>query len=106
MCTVSLPSTTPISEQDVARATWLLARYAYKWKEIGQRLGFTGNELSNIEATPTLLAGAPASYLSAMLSSWEQWAPGDARGSTHYATLEALRIAVDKAGLGLTAREL
>ena len=41
-----------------------------------------------------------------MLSSWLQWAPGDARGSTDYATMEALRRAVNRAGLGVTAQEL
>ena len=50
--------------------------------------------------------GDPASYLSAMLSAWQQWAPGDARGSRDYATMEALSGAVDRAGLGLTAQEL
>ena len=64
------------------------------------------DELSVIEASPALLAGAPTSYLDTMLAEWQQWAPGDARGSTSYATLHALRSAVDKAGLGLTAQEL
>jgi len=41
-----------------------------------------------------------------MLARWIQWAPGDARGSRDYATLEALRTAVDQAGLGRTAHDL
>ena len=84
----------------------ILQRYAHKWEKIAQGLGFTPNELSIIKATPTLLAGAPTSYLDAMLADWQQWAPRDARGSTGYATLDALRAAVDRAGLGLTAQEL
>ena len=41
-----------------------------------------------------------------MLSKWLQWAPEDSRGSTEYATLGALRKAVDRAGLGKTAKTL
>ena len=81
-------------------------KYSYKWRDIGQGLGFTTHELSIIEATPTLLTSAPSSYLSSLLSSWQQWAPGDSRGSTGYANLDSLRRAVDSAGLGLTAQEL
>ena len=83
-----------------------LRPYSHKWRVIGEGLGFTHAELSTIEANPSLFLGAPASYLSAMLSVWLQWAPGDARGSRDYATMESLRRAVDKAGLGRTAQEL
>lgn len=76
------------------------------WKTIGIALGFTLPELYSIEAMPKLFNSAPTSYLDYMLSSWLEWAPGDARGSTTFATLDALRTAVDKAGLGLTAQEL
>ena len=95
-----------MSAKEVGRAYDLLQRYSHKWKMIGQGLGFTADELSLIEATPTLLVGAPRTYLMAMLSSWQQWAPGDHRGSTSFATLDSLRTAVDKAGLGFTALEL
>ena len=73
---------------------------------IGQGLGFAANELDNIYSKPKLLDDAPSSYLVEMLSQWGEWAPGDARGSTKYATLDSLRRAVDIAGLGLTAQEL
>ena len=33
-----------------------------------------------------------------MIDRWSHWAPSDARKSKDYATLEALRNAVDKAG--------
>ena len=95
-----------ISKQDFSRAQAILQHYAYKWERIAQGLGFKANELANIKAKPTLLADAPRSYLNAMLEEWQQWAPGDDRGSTCYATLDALRAAVSKAGLALTAQEL
>ena len=41
-----------------------------------------------------LLSDAPNSFLSQMLAAWLQWAPGDDRGSTCYATLEALKFAL------------
>ena len=95
-----------ISEQEFSRAHGILQRQSHKWKLIGQYLGFTADELSNIEARPALFNTAPGSYLDAMLSDWQQWAPGDCRGSTDYATLAFLKNAVNKAGLGRTAHEL
>ena len=53
-----------------------------------------------------LLVSGPFSYLHKMLSTWMQWAPGDARGSTEYANIRSLRRAVDFAGLGRLAKEL
>ena len=95
-----------ISKQEFSGAHGILKHHAHKWKLIGQGLGFTADELSIIEATPTLLTTAPRSYLDAMLSDWWQWAPGDCRGSTDYATLASLKSAVNSAGLGRTAHEL
>ena len=82
-----------------------LRRHASNWQDIGTGLRFTSSELKNVQSQPVLLNGAPYSYLWEMLSQWLQWAPGDARGSTEYATLEALKSAVDKAGLGRAAQE-
>ena len=90
-------------EQDLVGIWTVLSPYAYKWKVIGQGLGFTPSELSTIEATPMLLPGAPVSYL---LASWMQWAPGDARGSRDYATMHSLCTAVSKAGLGVVTQQL
>ena len=39
------------------------------------RLGFTPEELNNIQAKPLLMLKAPASWLSVMLAEWLQWAP-------------------------------
>ena len=41
-----------------------------------------------------------------MLNAWCQWAPGDARGSTSYATLEGLKAALVMCGLEITANDL
>ena len=89
--------------------TWMcetLGSYSDKWRDIAQGLCFTDQELHNIEGTSLLLSGAPFSYLRAMLSSWLQRAPGDVRGSTDYATRDALRRAVDSAGLGTVSEKL
>ena len=83
-----------------------LNEYASKWREIGTYLGFRPGELDVIQSKPLLLTGAPGSWLSQLLADWFQWAPGDGRGSTAYATLSALKTAVDRAGLGRTASEL
>ena len=104
--TASTSAAIQLSKQDLTSVTEKLAPYSYKWRKIGEGLCFTADELNNIEAKPNLNTEAPSSYLSAMLSDWWHWAPGDSRGSTSYATLESLRAAVDKAGLGRTAQSL
>ena len=38
-----------------------------------------------------------------MLSKWLEWAPNDNRGSASFATLRALKDALNKSGLGATA---
>jgi hypothetical protein len=48
----------------------------------------------------------PNSYLREMLSQWLQWAPGDGRGSTGFATRGSLRAALLKANLGQLAHQL
>lgn len=83
-----------------------LSQFSYRWRTIGEGLGFNSAELSTIEATPSLFHGGPTAYMSEMLSKWYQWAPGDARGSKNYATVDSLAMSVDKAGLGVTANEL
>ena len=58
-----------------------------------------------IEMRPMLLKEAPQSWLREMLSQWLQWAPGDRRGSTSFATKESLRTALFNANLGQVAQE-
>ena len=83
-----------------------LTKHSADWKMIGLYLGFTSGELKDIEARPFLQPGAPTSWLSAMLAQWLQWAPGDSRGSTSFATLKALKTALSEAYLGATAHDL
>ena len=105
MCS-PFPVADRISDEEFTRASKILKQYSHKWRTIGEGLGFKAIELDNIMSTPLLLFGAPISYLSTILSDWHQWTPGDHRGSSTYATLHSLRMALDKAGLGLTAQEL
>ena len=83
-----------------------LIKHSADWKMIGSYLGFSQGELSNIETRPNLIQGAPESWLSAMLAQWLQWAPGDRRGSTSFATLKDLKAALNHAFLGATAHDL
>jgi hypothetical protein len=62
--------------------------------------------MDNIQSCPRLFMEAPESYLGEMLSQWLQWAPGDGRGSTGYASKESLRAALIKANLGQLAHQL
>ena len=71
-----------------------LIGHSAKWRDIGTALGFLPRELEEIEARPLLLSGAPRSFLRVILAEWLQWAPGDSRGSTNFATLEGLKVAV------------
>ena len=104
--TMEKRSTDSYDDCDHPRLYEKLKEHSSKWKEVGTLLGFRPGELNNIEAKPLLLRGAPKSWLYEMLEEWLQWAPGDARGSTDFATLSGLREALDKAGLGATAQSL
>ena len=83
-----------------------LSQHAAKWREIGGKLHFTQGELNNIQINVVLSTGSPGSWLSAMLSQWLQWAPGDARGSANFATLETLKDALRQTNLGAAAHDL
>ena len=83
-----------------------LEKHASKWKEIGVHLGFLPSELSYIESRPTLIHGAPVSFLGVLLEELIQWAPGDSRGSTDFATVESLKTALNDAGLRAAAQDL
>ena len=76
-----------------------LAEHSSKWWEVGVHLGFRPSELDDINSRPLLLSNAPKSWCSVMLAEWLQWAPGDKRKSSNFATLEGLKDALDKAGL-------
>ena len=61
--------------------------------------------MDNIQGHPLLLQRAPNSWLGEMLTQWLQWAPGDRRGSTGFATKNSLRAALLKANLGQLAQQ-
>ena len=104
----SVPRTllTRLSDNHHSSLLQQLTNHAAIWREIGTHLGFHPGELANIETCPNLMQSAPVSWLSAMLSQWLQWAPGDSQRSTNFATLEDLKIALNQTGLGVTAHDL
>ena len=83
-----------------------LTKHAAVWREIGTYLGFTQGQLDNIQANQFLATNSPVSWFSSMLAQWLQWAPGESRGSTNFATLGDLKAALSQAGLGATAHDL
>ena len=100
-------SSTRLNEKDHhVKLIGQLGLYADKWRQIGTHLGFQQGELNTIQSNPMLLTQGPHGFLNEMLSKWYQWAPGDARGSEDFATLEALKHAVSQAGLGKAATDL
>ena len=81
-----------------------LIKHAAAWREIGTCLGFIQGQLDNIQTIQS--PNVPVRWLSIMLAQWLQWAPGDGRGSTSFATLDELKSALRKAGFGATAHDL
>lgn len=80
--------------------------HAAYWRDIGKELGFKEGEMNNVQSNQMLLMQSPPkSYLREMLTQWLQWAPGDRRGSTGYATKESLRAALLRANLGQLAEQ-
>ena len=79
---------------------------AANWRDIGKELGFKEGEMNNIQSNLVLLTQSPPnSFLREMLSQWLQWAPGDGRGSTGYASKESLQAALLRANLGQLAQQ-
>ena len=95
-----------LNNKDLPSLLRQLKNHAAKWREIGIHLGFLPGELDNIGARPNLSQGAPVSWFGAMLENWLQWAPGDGRGSTSFATLKDLKDALNETGLGASAHDL
>ena len=80
--------------------TYLLSQlkdHAAKWRIIGYFLGFSHGQLDNIESKPTLIPTGPVSFLSELLTQWLQ------QGN---ATLQALKFALNQAGLGALSHEI
>ena len=95
-----------LTESDMPNLLSKLDNHASKWRDVGMHLGFQQNELDNIQDRPVLFTHAPQSWQRAMLSEWLEWAPRDSRRSSSFATLEALKDALNKSGLGATASTL
>ena len=95
-----------LTESDMAALYGRLDCHAHQWRDIATHLGFQQTELDIIQARPLLLQGAPQSWLRAILSEWLEWAPNDSRGSSSFATLQALKDALSISGLGATASTL
>ena len=79
--------------------------YANKWKDIALRLGFQEKELNSIQEKYNMLSGDYDDdiWLNAMLAEWLKWIPGDSRGSTNPASLEALKLVLTEIGLSMPA---
>ena len=99
-------SVTHLNDSDHGAIYEKLAPRAAKWRDIGKELGFTEEEMDNIQSNPMLMMQSPPqSWLKEMLSQWLQWAPGDGRGSTGYATKDSLRAALLRANLEQLAQQ-
>ena len=96
---------TILSDKDHADIYDKLKGHAAKWRDIGGALGFTEGEMDTIQGCPFTMQLAPNSWLREMLSQWLQWAPGDGRGSTGYATKESLHAALMSVNLGRLAEK-
>ena len=93
---------TLLSESSFATLCQQLGPHAASWKTIGVNLGFPPGELDNIQSNPINMidCNAPKSFLNDLLKKWLQWMLG------HPATLEDLKVALRKTGLGRAAAEL
>ena len=100
---VSQPSSCDTQQlAEIPHLAMLLSKlndHAWRWRDLGSSLGFRQGELNNIDAS-IRQQDVPVGCLRAMLSQWLQWAPGDNRGSTSFATLGALKTALSDSGLG------
>ena len=102
---MSYIAATGLSGDDHSAIYYKLEGHATKWRDIGRALGFTEGEMDNIQSRPLLMQLAPNSWLGEMLTQWLEWAPGDGRGSTGFATKKALRMALLKTNLGQLAHQ-
>ena len=106
VCQPSSCDTQPL--QEIPHLAMLLNQLkdrAWQWRDIGLNLGFRQGELNNIQAS-VQQQDVPVGYLRAMLTQWFQWAPGDNRGSSSFATLNALKTALKDCGLAATASNI
>ena len=69
----------------------LVGTVADKWKAVGLALGFSMNELKQIEATVSLTTEGPEAYFREMLSRWLKWAPPNHSLPSSHTLAKALR---------------
>lgn len=69
-------------------------------------MGFSDNELEQIQKTPLLFLDGNRGYLRKMLSNWLQWGPGDGRRSSDFANSVDLCKALLKINLAPIAYKL
>ena len=101
-----LTTRTPVEGVHYGTLYEQLSPHAHKWEDIAIGLRFTPEEIQIIKNNPANVHEGPKAYLKHVLRDWMLWAPGDARKSTDTATLEALKKAIDKAGLGRVSQKL
>ena len=84
--------------------------YKHRWRELGSKLGFSQQELDEIEEEeakiPSPFKEVIEDKLKKLLTNWLQWFPRDSRGTTCFATYTQLKKALIDAGLGDVARDL
>jgi hypothetical protein len=103
VCQPSSCDTQPLQEiPHLAMLLNQLKDHAWQWRDIGSNLGFRQGELNNIQAS-IQQQDIPVGYLRAMFLQWFQWAPGDKRGSSSFASLNTLKTALKDSGLAATA---
>ena len=90
---------TLLKDRHRAKLCEQLGPHAAYWKTVGMHLGFPSGELQNIESAPNNMANAPKSFLDDMLDKW-------LKREEPIATLEDLKVALRRAGLGRVAAEL
>ena len=95
-----------LSERHLPELLSKLNDHACRWRDVGMYLGFRQGELDNIEGKPSLHSSGPKGWLREMLREWLEWAPGDSRGSSSYASIDSLKCALDKSGLSQTTLDI
>ena len=91
-----------LSRGDFSQVYRALSSQSYKWFKIGQNLGFTLEELNNIQFSQCMNRHSSDEALEKMLRTWLDWAPNSTdrvHKRRNYPTMDALRQAVVQAGL-------
>ncbi|MCL1077916.1 hypothetical protein D5R81_08080 [Parashewanella spongiae] len=66
------------------------------WSDLAKNLGFTQDEISEIQTDRKLRTGGAEPYFSKVLSCWLEWKPKDSRDSVSFPTIDALIQALSK----------